>query len=201
MIFTNRLTTLSLFAFATLSITACGKFSALELNSPRLQNLGTNPTAPKAQAVNANAKTLTLTSRICKSTGTDASLLALLKKINPDMNSFSMETTYLVDGNHITETTKLTKAGAEGVTPISSTSQVSSDVIITTSATGLEAVQATVTSVKSGEPIGGFAFSSSQKAGDKFEFTQSESKGILTISALSNGECETAGDTVVSTYK
>lgn len=201
MTFTYRLTTLSLVAFSTLSLTACGKFSALELNSPRLQNLGTNPTAPKAQAVNPSSKTWMLTSKICKNSGTDASLLSLLKKINPEMSGYSMETTYSVDGNHINESTKLTKAGSEGVTAISSTSQVSSDVVITTAASGLSTVHATVTSVKTGEAIEGFAFSSSQKAGDKFEFTQSESSGILTTSALSNGECETAGDTVISTYK
>jgi len=134
-----------------------------------------------------------LISKICKNSGTDASLLSLLKKINPEMSGYSMETTYSVDGNHINESTKLTKAGSEGVTAMSSTSQVSSDVVITTAASGLSTVHATVTSVKTGEAIGGFAISSPQKAGDKFEFTQSESSGLLTTSALSNGECETAG--------
>ena len=123
MTFTYRLTALSLVAFSTLSLTACGKFSALELNSPRLQNLGTNPPyTPKAQAVNPSSKTWMLTPKICKNSGTDASFLSLLKKINPEMSGYSMETTYLVDGNHTNEATKLTKAGSEGVTAISSTS-------------------------------------------------------------------------------
>ena len=76
-----------------------------------------------------------------------------------------------------------------------------SDVVITTAASGLSTVHATVTSVETGEAIGGFALSSSQKAGDKFEFTQSESSEILTTSALSNGACETSGDAVISKYK